>query len=192
MSRQQVAALTLTLGLLCFAILAAIVLLRARKAAATNETAAHDETMALYAEIDRLKTLLLSQPQVLVAWPAGANEPEIFGDTGIVVPGAGAGTRARLRHLAGAGGGATDAERRRHAARHGPRLRDDAHQQRRPSARGGRARGGGARRAAPARRQRHRERAHGSGRPPRPADRRRRDAQGAAQFAARPGVGARP
>ena len=87
-SRSQAAAVTLTLGLVCFAILAAIALLRARKAAATHETAAHDETMALYAEIDRLKTLLLSQPQVLVAWPAGANAPEIFGDTAIVVPGA--------------------------------------------------------------------------------------------------------
>ena len=86
-SRQQVATLTLTLGLLCFAVLATIVLLRTRKAAATNETAAHDEAMALRAEIDRLKTLLLSQPQVLVAWAAGSDEPEIFGDTGIVVSG---------------------------------------------------------------------------------------------------------
>ena len=83
--REQVAALTLTLGLICFAVLATIVLLRTRKAAATIETAAHDQTMALRAEIDRLKTLLLSQPQVLVAWAAGSDEPEIFGDTGIVV-----------------------------------------------------------------------------------------------------------
>src|ERR1017187_10268782 len=66
LSRQQVATLTLTLGLLCFAVLATIVLL---------------------AEIDRLKTLLLSQPQVLVAWAAGSDEPEIFGATGIVVSG---------------------------------------------------------------------------------------------------------
>src|SRR5512141_1218541 len=68
--RQQLATLTLTLGLICFAVLATIVLLRTRKAAATKETAAHDEAMALRAEIDRLKTLLLSQPQVLVAWAA--------------------------------------------------------------------------------------------------------------------------
>src|SRR5450755_1487486 len=87
LSRQQVATLTLTLGLLCFAVLATIVLLRTRRAAATIESAAHDETMALRAEIDRLKTLLLSQPQVLVAWAAGSDEPEIFGDTGIVVSG---------------------------------------------------------------------------------------------------------
>src|SRR5664280_2082778 len=87
LSRQQVATLTLMLGLLCFAVLATVVLLRTRKAAATIESAAHDKTMALRAEIDRLKTLLLSQPQVLVAWAAGSDEPEIFGDTGIVVSG---------------------------------------------------------------------------------------------------------
>jgi signal transduction histidine kinase len=87
-SRQQVAALMLTLALLCFAVLAVIVLMRTRKAAATIETAAHDESMALRAEIDRLKTLLLAEPQVLVAWAAGTDEPEIFGDTGIVVAGA--------------------------------------------------------------------------------------------------------
>src|ERR1035441_6305536 len=71
LSRQQVTTLTLTFGLLCFAVLATIVLLRTRKAAATIETAVHDETLALRAEIDRLKTLLLSQPQGLVAWAAG-------------------------------------------------------------------------------------------------------------------------
>ena len=85
--RQQLAMLTLTLGLICFAVLATIVLVRTRKAAATNESVAHDEAMALRAEIDRLKTLLLSEPQVLVAWAAGGDVPEIFGDTGIVVSG---------------------------------------------------------------------------------------------------------
>ncbi len=86
--REQAAPVTLTLGLLCFAVLATIVLLRNRKLAAGKDTAARDEAMALRAEIDRLKTLLLSQPQVLVAWAAGSDEPEIFGDAGIVVAGA--------------------------------------------------------------------------------------------------------
>src|SRR6202162_2825025 len=56
-SRQQVATLTLTIGLLCFAVLAPVVLLRTRKAAATIESATHDETMEMRAEIDRLKTV---------------------------------------------------------------------------------------------------------------------------------------
>ncbi|MGH6685012.1 MAG: two-component sensor histidine kinase, partial [Pseudolabrys sp.] len=82
---QQIAALTLTLGLICFAMLAVLALLRTRKTAAAAELAARDETMTLHADIDRLKTLLLAQPQVLVAWAAGADEPEIIGDTGLVV-----------------------------------------------------------------------------------------------------------
>src|SRR5476651_1457402 len=85
--REQVATLTLTLALVCFGVLAIVVLLRTRKVAATSEIAAYDQSMEMRAEIERLKTLLLAQPQVLVAWAAGSDEPEIFGDTGIVVSG---------------------------------------------------------------------------------------------------------
>ncbi len=191
-SRQQVAALTLTLGLLCLAVLAIIVLMRTRKAAATIETAAHDESMALRAEIDRLKTLLLSEPQVLVAWAAGTDEPEIFGDTGIVVSGA-----VPERVLAfGSWLEPAAAQRMEHAVE---TLRSDGRgfvmtlttSAGRPLEADGRAVAG---RAV----LRLRDvsgieaRAHGSGRPPRPADGRRRHHEGAAQFAARPGVGARP
>ncbi len=84
-TREQLGALTLILGLICFAMLATLVLLRTRRMAATTQSAAHDESMLLRAEIDRLKTLLLSQPQVLVAWAVGTDQPEIIGDTGIVV-----------------------------------------------------------------------------------------------------------
>ncbi|HZL40847.1 MAG TPA: PAS-domain containing protein [Pseudolabrys sp.] len=87
-SREQLGALTLTLALICFATLATLVLLRMRRAAATAQSAALDEATMLRAEIDRLKTLMLAQPQVLVAWAAGTDEPEIFGDTSIVVSGA--------------------------------------------------------------------------------------------------------
>jgi signal transduction histidine kinase len=78
----------LTLALICFATLATLVLLRMRRAAASAQLAALDETAMLRAEIDRLKMLMLAQPQVLVAWAAGTDEPEIFGDTSIVVSGA--------------------------------------------------------------------------------------------------------
>jgi signal transduction histidine kinase len=87
-SHDQTATITLTLGLLCFAVLAIVVLLRTRKSAAQALGAAHDEAALLRAELDHFKMLLLSQPQVLAAWPAGADEPEIIGDTGIAVPGA--------------------------------------------------------------------------------------------------------
>jgi signal transduction histidine kinase len=87
-TREQLGALTLTLALIFFAMLATMALLRTRREAAAKQSATDDERAASRAEIDHLKTLLLSQPQVLVAWAAGANEPEIFGDTSIVVSGA--------------------------------------------------------------------------------------------------------
>jgi signal transduction histidine kinase len=88
MSREQLGALTLTLGLVFFAVLATLVLLRTRRTADARENAAQDEAAVLRAELERLKALLLTEPQVLVAWPAGSDQPEIFGDTGIVVSGA--------------------------------------------------------------------------------------------------------
>ncbi len=87
-TREQLGAVSLTLALICFAMLATFALLRTRRTAAGAQSAALDETMTQRAEIDRLKTLLMSQPQVLVAWAAGTDEPEIFGDTGLVVSGA--------------------------------------------------------------------------------------------------------
>jgi len=86
-SRQDAAGLTLTFGLVCFAALATIVLLRTRSHAERIESAARDQAMTLTAEIDRLKALLLSEPQVLVAWTAAEDQPEIFGDTTIVAAG---------------------------------------------------------------------------------------------------------
>jgi signal transduction histidine kinase len=87
LDRQEIATLTLFAGLLCFAVLATVVLIRTRKAASRLELGSRDDNMALRAEIDRLKQLLLSDPQVLVAWPATDDAPEIIGDTSIVVPG---------------------------------------------------------------------------------------------------------
>jgi signal transduction histidine kinase len=87
LARQEIATLTLTLGLLCFAVLATIALLRTRKAADRVETVSREDAMEMRAEIDRLKALLLSEPQVLVAWAAASDEPDIVGDTGIIVPG---------------------------------------------------------------------------------------------------------
>lgn len=84
--RQEIAAITLTLGLLCFAVLATVVLLRTRRMASRIERASRNEAMALQAEIDRLKALLLAQPQVLVAWAAADDKPEILGDASLIAP----------------------------------------------------------------------------------------------------------
>ena len=55
-------------------------LVRTRRRLAASEAAAHDETIALKAEVDRANALLRSEPQVLIAWAAVADEPEIIGD----------------------------------------------------------------------------------------------------------------
>jgi signal transduction histidine kinase len=84
---QEITALTLVLGLLGFALLAIVILFRIRRSAERAELDARDEVAALRADVDRLKALLLSEPQVLVTWPAASEQPEIIGDTGILAPG---------------------------------------------------------------------------------------------------------
>jgi signal transduction histidine kinase len=88
-SRQGIVGLTLTFGVLCFAVLATVVLLHTRSRAERAENAARDQAMAFNAEIDRLKALLLSEPQVLIAWKAATEDPpDVVGDTTIIAPGA--------------------------------------------------------------------------------------------------------
>ena len=82
--RDDIAALALTLGILCFAVASAVLFLRTRRHLAEVEAAAGDEALASKAAIDRAYALLLSEPQILVAWPAAADEPEIIGDPGLV------------------------------------------------------------------------------------------------------------
>ncbi|HXX25792.1 MAG TPA: PAS-domain containing protein [Pseudolabrys sp.] len=87
LSRQDIPSVTLIIGLLVFAALAVVVLLRTRRHAGHVETAARDEAVTLRAEIDRLNALLLAEPQVLVEWPAAGDKPEIIGDTTLLVMG---------------------------------------------------------------------------------------------------------
>src|SRR6185437_6966454 len=87
LGQQEIVGLTLTLGLLCFAVLTAIILVRTRAHASRNAAKAHDEVIALRADIDRFKALLMSEPQILASWAAAASEPEIVGDTSLIAPG---------------------------------------------------------------------------------------------------------
>jgi signal transduction histidine kinase len=84
LDRHEFAALALTLGILCFAVVTAILLVRTRHRLADVEVTARDESIASKAEIDRARALLLSEPQILIAWPAAADEPEIIGDPTLV------------------------------------------------------------------------------------------------------------
>ena len=83
LGNQNIVTLGLIIALLSATALAMLMLLRSRRQAARTLADAHDEEAALRAEIDRLKALLLAEPQVLVAWAAGADEPDIVGDTSI-------------------------------------------------------------------------------------------------------------
>ena len=85
LDRPEIAALALTLGVLCFAVVAAVLLVRTRTRLAEVEASARDEALASKAAIDRAYALLLSEPQILVAW-AAADQPEIIGDPTLVTP----------------------------------------------------------------------------------------------------------
>jgi signal transduction histidine kinase len=82
--RHEVSALAVLVGLLLFAVVTAIMLVRARSRAARLEASAHDAIVALRADLDRANALLLSEPQVMVDWPAASDEPSIEGDPAVV------------------------------------------------------------------------------------------------------------
>jgi len=85
--RQEIVTLTLFAGAACFAVVAAVVMIRSRRNAGRHDPGTRDDTLALQAEVDRFKQLFLSDPQVLVTWAAADDRPEILGDTSVVVAG---------------------------------------------------------------------------------------------------------
>ena len=82
--RHEVAVLVLLVGLLAFAVVTAIMLLRTRSRFARLEASSHDEVAELHNGLDRANALLLSEPQVMVEWRAASDEPSIDGDPAIV------------------------------------------------------------------------------------------------------------
>jgi len=82
--RHEIAVLAMVLGLIFFTVVTAIMLLRARAGATRLEAWSRDEIAALRGDLDRANALLLSEPQVLVDWPAASDEPSIDGDPAIV------------------------------------------------------------------------------------------------------------
>jgi len=85
LERHELAALALTLGVILFAVATAIALLRTRSRLTQQIAACHSELNELREERDRANALLLAEPQVIVVWPAGADEPDISGDVSIVL-----------------------------------------------------------------------------------------------------------
>ena len=85
LDRQEIAALTLALAVLGFSVVAAILLMRTRVGAARNEARLRADIQALQAEADRFRALLFAEPQVLIAWAAGDERPQISGDTSLLI-----------------------------------------------------------------------------------------------------------
>lgn len=86
LNRHEIVGLALTLGAIGFAVLTAVLLVRARMRASDNEVAARSEIAALRGDVERAIALLCAEPQVLVIWAADSEEPEILGDTSVVTP----------------------------------------------------------------------------------------------------------
>ena len=82
--RHEIAVFVLLVGLLLFAVVTAILLVRTRARSARLEASSHDEIATLRAELDRANALLASEPQVMVDWPPASDEPSIEGDPAVV------------------------------------------------------------------------------------------------------------
>ena len=82
--RHALAILVLVFGLAGFAVVTAILLIRGRARSARSDAVARDEIAMLRADLDRANALLLSEPQIVVDWPAGSDQPGIEGDPEIV------------------------------------------------------------------------------------------------------------
>src|SRR5947209_19198661 len=76
LERHELAALALTLGIIFFAVVTAIALVRTRARAASRDAAARADIIALREEVDRANTLLLAEPQIVITWPAAGRSEE--------------------------------------------------------------------------------------------------------------------
>jgi signal transduction histidine kinase len=82
--RHELAILLPTLGLIAFAVITAILLLRTRAGAARLEAQSRDQIALLRDQLDRASALLFSERQVIVDWPAGSDRYKIDGDPEIL------------------------------------------------------------------------------------------------------------
>ena len=81
---HELAVLIPMLGLIAFAAVTAVLLVRTRARAARLESAARDEIAGLRDRLDRAQALLLAEPQVIVDWPAASENPGIEGEPDIL------------------------------------------------------------------------------------------------------------
>jgi signal transduction histidine kinase len=80
LDRHELASLALTLGVLIFAVVTSIALVRTRARNAALIAEAKSEVAAARETADRAEALLLAEPQVVVVWRDPKVDPEISGD----------------------------------------------------------------------------------------------------------------
>src|SRR3979411_951859 len=85
LNRQEIAVLTTALALLGFSVVAAILLMHTRVRAAKNEEELLVDSGRPRAQRTRSRALLLAEPQILIAWAAGDNRPQISGDVSLLI-----------------------------------------------------------------------------------------------------------
>jgi signal transduction histidine kinase len=85
LNHQEFAVLTTALSLLGFTVVAAILLMRTRIRASRMELNLRSDIAELQVQADRLRALLFAEPQILIAWAAGDNRPQISGDTSLLM-----------------------------------------------------------------------------------------------------------
>src|SRR6266404_8608114 len=85
LNHQEFAALTTALSLLGFTVVAAILLMRTRIRASRMELNLRSDIADLQVQADRLRALLFAEPQILIAWAAGDNRPQISGDISLLI-----------------------------------------------------------------------------------------------------------
>src|SRR5262245_5320251 len=84
---HEVAGLALTLGIILFAVISAILLLRTRAGAAAERAAHQTEIQVLKAMADESRSLLAAESQTLIVWPSDGGEPQVYGDENLPGPG---------------------------------------------------------------------------------------------------------
>jgi signal transduction histidine kinase len=82
--QHEIAILVPMIGLIVFAVIIAIMLVRTRRRTVRLEGASRDEIIGLHEQLDRANALLLSERQVLVDWPAASDRPSIDGDLALL------------------------------------------------------------------------------------------------------------
>src|SRR5258708_15575987 len=81
LNRSEIVVMVLTLSVLLFCVVNAVLLVRTRIRAGSAESTLRDRIAALRADHDRLRTLLMSDPQVLGSCAAPHNAPDSTRDT---------------------------------------------------------------------------------------------------------------